>query len=150
MSLKQELLEFADRLKRGAEGADSPECLYHTCLEIASELRGMTKALPDESQPQVDSNQRIGPGLIQGGFGFSKEYSHVALMQKAREEAQQARAKAGIESYDAKIVVCADGPEEGTYAPIHPEMTTGNKTRVGGSTYELRGDNKLYHFKTES
>jgi hypothetical protein len=112
-----------------------------SAVEISvGKLETVISLLPDESPEQ----KWINPGTG-NQFGYHKEMSHQALAAKATAEARAARAAAGIEEVAPRMVVCKDGPEQGTYASLNAQMPVGAFVNVGRHTYQLNEDGTLHH-----
>lgn len=119
------------------------ECAQRDVIQrVAGKLLGIASTIPDESPEQKWINPIAQVG---GQFGYHKEMTHQALMAKATEEARAAKAAAGVEEIQPRMVICRDGPEEGTYAALNSQMPAGAFTNVGGHRYMLTADGILLH-----
>jgi hypothetical protein len=142
MSLKEDLMELAQGLDR---------CRHEPDLvrEIAAELRGMSKALPDEkpaaTEPcrdrRLDSYGQLPERmpLIMPGKTYDDE-----LVNKVRQLEAEARQEANAQEADAQMILATGGPLDGDYIPIDPKMPTGARTNIGGAWYVRRGASLAY------
>jgi hypothetical protein len=139
MSLKEDLMELAQGLDR---------CRHEPDLvrEIAAELRGMSKALPDEKPAATEPcrDRRLDSfGLVLGPVKPGKTYDDE-LVNKVRQLEAEARHEANVQEADAQMVQAEGGPLDGDYIPIDPKMPTGARTNIGGAWYVRRGASLAY------
>lgn len=137
MAVKEELLKLADRIKATSMWSEG-EFSAGELLEIAAELRGIAKAMPDESVLQ-----RMISEVRAGSIDTTPDIE--VMKAKARMTAQAAaRAAAADENNTPKMVICIGGPAEGVTVPISPHMEEGNYTAVAGARYQLVGGSLSY------
>jgi hypothetical protein len=72
------------------------------------------------------------------------EVREQVLINKAREEFRRQKQEA-IEM--GNLLEIADGPLQGDWLPVPPQIIPGMKTSLNGFVYQLRGDHKLWLYQ---
>jgi hypothetical protein len=133
MGLKQDLAELADRIKKAAPNCDAMVRMADLS-EIAAELRGIAKGLPEE-QPA--------PKLFVPGQG--QDWQDVAKVRAGMESRQAKIRERQNEAMSAGMVLCVGGPADDTHVAVNGEAPVGSALRVCGALYKLGTDGKLHY-----
>ncbi len=144
MSLRDVIGEIADDMEKWADGDDIPQTITNEIRSYAKQLRRALKASEGEVQQQTQSSPFLVP-----------QVQHDHFIAKAREEfrKQKGEGQGGIhpamdrkaefeEAQDGIMVQTSNGPVDGDWVSVDPQMPVGAKRVLAGGVYVLKQEGK--------
>lgn len=135
MSVKEELLRIADALKDATRERETCD-FREQVIELAAELRGVAKAMPD-----AEELRKAADAVRHGGWDPHHEDAKI----RARIAAQDARQAAAREEITATgMLEVVGGPAADTYVPVQGTPPDGGYCMISGGRYQFR-EGKLHY-----